>query len=176
MPGPPSSAPTSGRPGGPGSVILKAPTEAEPWRERAALDSSAGLRADAAVDLATHLPHLGVHPSPAAPAALRTVPDVLPAAARAMDPGDAGPDNTIETADGLVLLDFEFADTATSPGSPPTSACLGPAAGAAGACPRPSRRQVVRYRLERLAELPLPAAYEPLRALGAEAHAASVRA
>ncbi|MFG1924765.1 hypothetical protein [Cryptosporangium sp. NPDC048952] len=198
-------------------------------------DSSADLLAEAATALAALLPQLGVTPRPEALEALRAVAETLPPDARAMDPGDACPDNNIETPDGPVLLDFEFAEyrhvawhaaylrvpwptcwcswrlpsdvvekaldrwrhtlapslpsvatdafdatldlvtaawvllsvswflPAALAGDPPTTEPTRP---------RPSRRQMIQYRLGRLAELPVA---EPLATLGAETHAATVQ-
>ncbi|WP_035856354.1 hypothetical protein [Cryptosporangium arvum] len=201
-------------------------------------DTSAEDLAEAAAALATHLPQLGVTPGPAALEALRTVPAALPADGSALDPGDACPDNNVETADGLILLDFEFAahrhvawhaaylrvpwptcwcswrlppevarralDRWRTTLAPTVPAVATPAfeatldlVTAAWALlsvswflplalagdpptteptrPRPSRRQMVQSRLDTLAQLPLPAGYEPLRRLGAEAYDATVR-
>jgi hypothetical protein len=67
--------------------------------------------AEAATALTEQLPALDVHPEPGALHELRSVDELLGggAAARALTPSDACPDNNAFTAQGLVLLDFESA-------------------------------------------------------------------
>ncbi|GAA3390515.1 hypothetical protein [Cryptosporangium minutisporangium] len=68
------------------------------------------LLSSAAAGLVEYLPRLGVIPRPAALDALRQLADGLDPDAYTLDPGDACPDNNVETAEGLVLIDFEFAE------------------------------------------------------------------
>ncbi len=79
-------------------------------------DTSVETTASAAEALRRILPELGVHPPADALEALRRIGAALaadPARAGgpwALVPGDTCPDNNAETADGLVLLDFEHAE------------------------------------------------------------------
>ncbi|MFI5954296.1 hypothetical protein [Cryptosporangium sp. NPDC051539] len=204
-----------------------------------ALDTSAELLAEAAVDLAGYLPQIGVTPRPEALATLRTAADGFDATARALDPGDACPDNNVETPAGLVLIDFEFTEFRSvawqaaylrvpwpscwcswrmppeaaglaldrwretlAPALPAVarpefdetldravaawvllttswflpSALAGDPASTDPRRPRPSRRQILQYRLGMLAEASLPPDCEPLRDLAADAYSATRRA
>jgi hypothetical protein len=74
------------------------------------VDTASSELAGAAVGLSTHLPRLGVTPGEEALGAIRALADGLDPAAHALDPGDACPDNNLETPEGLILLDFEWAE------------------------------------------------------------------
>jgi hypothetical protein len=70
-------------------------------------DTSAGTVASAAATLERLLPQRGVRPSAAARAELQELRVGGPAA---LTPGDACPDNNVLSADGCVLIDFEWAE------------------------------------------------------------------
>jgi hypothetical protein len=74
-------------------------------------DDMPGALERAADALATHLPLLGVEPSADALGNVRHLAGLLggDAAARALSPADACPDNNAVTETGMVLLDFEGA-------------------------------------------------------------------
>ena len=74
------------------------------------VDTADAELAAAAAGLATNLPRLGVTPGSGALAAIRALASGLAPAGTALDPGDACPDNNLETPDGLILLDFEWAE------------------------------------------------------------------
>ena len=73
------------------------------------VDNMAGELVDAARKLHERLPQLGVTPDPAALVDLCLVARTLSETAVALTPSDPCPDNNITTADGLVLIDFEWA-------------------------------------------------------------------
>jgi hypothetical protein len=74
------------------------------------VDTSVDELAGAADALATHLPRLGVRPREAALDTLRGLAGALEAGPKALDPGDACPDNNVEVNGGPLLLDFEWAE------------------------------------------------------------------
>ncbi|HEY2791422.1 MAG TPA: hypothetical protein VGJ28_03645 [Micromonosporaceae bacterium] len=82
----------------------------------AALDRTELILADAVDDFTRLLPRLDLAMSDDAAAELRAIGERLrvdpddPAGPGALTPGDACPDNNVETADGLVLIDLEWAE------------------------------------------------------------------
>ena len=79
-----------------------------------ALDTSSEAVAEASAALARDLPRLGVPVPPAALEELRGLADALdvgtPGSPGGLVPGDTCPSNAVESAEGLVLLDFEGAE------------------------------------------------------------------
>ena len=79
-----------------------------------AVDTMPDALSGASAVLARELPRLGVHVSADALVELRGIGDALDVsvlgAAGALAPGDTCPSNAVETAEGIVLLDFEGAE------------------------------------------------------------------
>lgn len=73
------------------------------------LDTTEDKLATAAATLERQLPALGITPSPAALAELRTAAAGMGTDGPALSPSDTCPDNNVTTPGGLVLLDFEGA-------------------------------------------------------------------